>query len=170
MSTKTACVDLDGVLAKFDNWEGVEKFGPVIPGARFFLEELRREGFRIVIHTVRCSPDVNPPIEEDNLPSELRWLPGGRIAFWTTYLVDLVRQWLNDNDLPFDKIWSGRGKPFADVYIDDRAVGCRPLSDDDEEFNKSATFKNVVMEAHRIAHHPPAYLWSGAQKREGSDQ
>ena len=145
MSNKIVCVDLDGVLAKLDKWEGVERFGPVIPGARFFLEELRRKGFRIIIHTVRCSPDVNPPIEEGNLPSGPKWLPGGRVAFWTTYLVDLVRQWLTENDLPFDEIWSGRGKPLADIYIDDRAVGCRPQDDPE-------AFKNAVLRAQGVVH------------------
>lgn len=33
MSDKIVCVDLDGVLAKYEKWEGVEKFGPVIPSA-----------------------------------------------------------------------------------------------------------------------------------------
>ncbi len=145
MSDKTVCVDLDGVLAQYDEWKGVEKFGPVIPGARFFLEALRRVGFKIVIHTTRCSPDVNPQKEEGNFPPEPDWLPGGRMAFWTTYLVDLVRQWLNDNDLPFDEIWSGRGKPLADIYIDDRAVACRPQDDPE-------AFKNAVLEAQGLTH------------------
>lgn len=174
MSEKIVCVDLDGVLAKLDKWEGVEKFGPVIPGARFFLEELRREGFKIVIHTVRCSPDVNPKPEDWTIrnPWDLPDAPGSGTdaSVWADYLVTLVRRWLNANDLTFDEIWYGRGKPLADIYIDDRAVGCRPLSDDDEEFNKSATFKNVVLEAYRIAHHPPACFWSDAQNEKGSDQ
>ena len=160
MSNKIVCVDLDGVLAKLDKWEGVERFGPVIPGARFFLEELRRKGFRIIIHTVRCSPEINPPPDGEN------WYRG----VWADHLATLVRQWLNANDLPFDEIWSDWGKPLADVYIDDRAVNCRPLSDDDEEFNKTSAFKLAVMEAHRIAHHPPAYFWSDAQNEKGSDQ
>ncbi len=87
MSNKTVCVDLDGVLAKLDKWEGVERFGPVIPGAQFFLEALRRVGFKIIIHTVRCSPDVNPP--NAITPGDgSQYLPG----VWEKHLVWIVRE------------------------------------------------------------------------------
>ena len=137
MSNKTVCVDLDGVLAKFDKWEGVENFGPVIPGARFFLEALRRVGFKIIIHTVRCSPDEN---EEPK-----NWFKQCR-GSWPDHLVMIVAAWLNANDLPFDEIWHGCGKPLADVYIDDRAIGCRPQEDPE-------ALKNAVLEAQARAFH-----------------
>lgn len=139
MSEKIVCVGLDGVLAKFDKWEGVEKFGPVIPGARFFLEELQREGFKIIIHTVRCSPEVNPP------PDGESWSRG----VWADHLASIVRRWLNANDLPFDEIWRDWGKPLADVYIDDRAVACRP-TDYDEEYNKDEVFYETLASAKGI--------------------
>jgi hypothetical protein len=37
------------------------------------------------------------------------------------------KQWiekvLRDNDIHFDHIWDGQGKPAVDAYIDDRGVG-----------------------------------------------
>ena len=133
MSDKIVCVNLDGVLAKYEKWEGIQNFGQVIPGARFFLEALRRVGFKIIIHTVRCSLDANPaPVCRE--PES-----------WVDHLVTLVRQWLNANDLPFDEIWSDRGKPLADIYIDDRAVVCRPQDDPE-------AFKDAVLRAQGVAH------------------
>lgn len=32
-----------------------------------------------------------------------------------------VERWMNDYGLPFDYIWDEKGKPIADLYIDDRA-------------------------------------------------
>ena len=49
----TICVDLDGVLNKFDEWRGAEYFHAPREGAREFLASLKAEGFRVVILTVR---------------------------------------------------------------------------------------------------------------------
>lgn len=35
--------------------------------------------------------------------------------------VKAVLNWLYDNGVPFDEIWMGFGKPFADFYIDNRS-------------------------------------------------
>ena len=50
------CVDLDGVLNSFDGWKGADFFHPPRPGAREFLEELNRQGYRVVVFTVRWGP------------------------------------------------------------------------------------------------------------------
>lgn len=52
------CVDLDGVLNAFDGWRGTDFFHPPRPGAREFLAALNRQGYRVVVFTVRWGPHV----------------------------------------------------------------------------------------------------------------
>ncbi len=52
-SRPTICIDLDGVLNTFDEWRGPQFFHEPRDGAREFLEELHRTGYRVVIFTVR---------------------------------------------------------------------------------------------------------------------
>ncbi len=103
---KTVCVDLDGVLAKYDEWEGVDHFGDPIEGAVEFTKKLG-ETFDVVIFTTRCNPEVNKP-ERPHL------------------LVNRVREWLDKHGFHYDDIYSGEGKPIAQWYVDDRAIVCRP--------------------------------------------
>ena len=98
--TNTIAVDFDGVIAEFT--DDIEKFGKIIPGARESMEELRRLGYKIIIHTSR--PSDNGHLE--------------RLA-----------DYLREENIPFDEInlnsdagW-GTQKPIADLYIDDLA--CR---------------------------------------------
>jgi hypothetical protein len=103
---KTIAVDLDGVLAEYHEWKGLDVFGPPLPGARLFLIELRKVG-EVVIYTTRCCEELNPP-EKAHL------------------LVNRVRQWLDRHNMPYDHIWSGQGKPIYACIIDDRAIPCEP--------------------------------------------
>ena len=106
------CVDLDGVLARYDGWKGIRHFGKPFPYAREFMKSLSKLG-HVVIFTCRCKE----PEEHD-------------IAMAEGLSVDerkkLVEEWLNKNEIPFDEIYVGQGKPFAQVYIDDRAVVFSP--------------------------------------------
>ncbi|GAB6165611.1 hypothetical protein JCM19992_16110 [Thermostilla marina] len=110
---KTIAVDLDGVLARYDRWRGPLHFGAPIEGAREFLAALRRLG-RVLIYTTRTSAEAN----------------GGTSV---VELVDRVRGWLDDHELPYDAIHAGGGKPIAAAYVDDRAVVCRP-----QEYGRAA--------------------------------
>lgn len=31
-----------------------------------------------------------------------------------------IARWLNDNDIRYDHIWCEKGKPLADLYVDDK--------------------------------------------------
>jgi len=57
---KTVCVDMDGVLATYHGWRGVEEIGDPLPGAVEFTKKLA-EKFDIVIFTTRCNPEINKP-------------------------------------------------------------------------------------------------------------
>ncbi len=116
----TICVDLDGVLAKYDGWKGVEHIGDPIDGAREFLTQLRDLPAKVVIYTTR----VNASMEN------------GRDK---AALTQLVADWLDKHDLPYDEIAEDDGKPPADAYLDDRAITVQPQLDGD-------AFENAMRE------------------------
>ena len=102
---KILAIDLDNTIAEFEHgWKGPNVFGDPIPGMKEVLNEIQKDGkWKIIIHT--CRPD------DDNL-----------------------RRYLRDNDIPYDSIndcpWidmdgiqHDRSKMYADVYLDDRAIG-----------------------------------------------
>ena len=101
MKTKPryACVDLDGTIADYAGWRGPDHFGAPLPGVRQALTTLREQGWVLIIFTTR----------------------GDR---------DRVRGYLERHAIPFDFINENpdqppgtySGKPFAHVYVDDRAV------------------------------------------------
>jgi adenylylsulfate kinase len=97
------CVDLDGVLAHYEGWRGAHHIGEPIPEGFVLLKALRAMGFKIIIHTCRMNgqwPGV------DYQESRRR-----------------LEEWLDDHGIPYDRVATQMdGKPFADVYVDDRAV------------------------------------------------
>jgi len=97
------CIDLDGVLAHYQGWQGNEIIGEPIDGAVEFTRKVA-EFATVTIHTARFSGD-----EEND----------GKVE-------KLLRAWLDENQLAYDEIHTGAGKPRADAYIDDRAINCQP--------------------------------------------
>lgn len=95
----TICIDLDGTLAEYHGWTG--EFSPIgdpLPGAWEFCQELRRRGWRIIIHTCRGNVVevanwlIEHGIEHDGINCSAHNAPGSS------------------------------AKPIADVYLDDRAI------------------------------------------------
>lgn len=109
------CVDLDGVLAKYDGWKSPEHIGPPLPGALEFAWSLN-DMADIVIYTSRCSQDL--AVETG------RTIDPGRMK---TKIVD----WLEKYKFPYRDVYVGLGKPLASAFIDDRAVPCSPQTDKD---------------------------------------
>ena len=54
MSTAWVGVDLDGCLAKYDTWRGIEHIGEPIPRVVGFVKLLRANGVEVRIFTARC--------------------------------------------------------------------------------------------------------------------
>ena len=110
---KAIAVDLDGCIAQQVEFHSTYKIGPPFPGAREFLQQLRDEGFRIIIHSARLNtidgPDFTAPEP---------------YVFYQARTV--ILKYLQDHDLPFDEVWAERGKPLAAAYVDDKAVRCAP--------------------------------------------
>ncbi len=107
------CVDLDGVLARYDGWRGVANFGLPIPGAPEFTRELAQWA-DVIVYTTRCTrSDSTHSIAER---------------------VRLVRGWLDEHGFTYHEVYAGQGKPLAQAYIDDRGIGCRPQEDGPRAF------------------------------------
>jgi len=99
MAQKIICIDLDGTLAHYEEWKGETYFGDAIEGAKEALQKLKENDWLIIIFTTRTN-------------------------------TELITKFLNDNKLEFDYINENPhqpenaigGKPYADVYVDDRAI------------------------------------------------
>ena len=120
MNKPSVLVDLDGVLAKYDGWRGVENIGAPIPGAVEFTRQLS-EFARVVIYTTRCK----------EYPGSTSAPAGaaGSDRRPVVELVAIVTTWLDRHGFHYDEIYSGQGKPFGVAVIDDRAVSCLPQED-----------------------------------------
>ncbi len=122
-------LDLDGVLAKYEGWDSFGQIGPPLPGALAFANELA-EIADIVIFTGRCSLDA----EDRNVVAQLS--PGQmRIR---------VIDWLEKHKFPFIDVYIGQGKPHVAAFIDDRAVACRPQTDQSAFENAIGTVRSLL--------------------------
>ena len=137
---KAVAVDLDGCLAKYDVWEGLEEIGDPYSGAAEFLEAIQTElELEVVLHTTRSNPDPFNEGEERATTEELEALLWG---------------WLQEHELEefVDRIHLGPGKPIAVAYVDDRAVPCMPgehggtLVRPEAEFHKAFYFIKSMVE------------------------
>jgi len=99
MKKKIACIDLDGTLAYYTGWWGETHFGNVIPGGASALETLRNNNWLLIIFTTRSNNElVRNFLESNNIPFD----------------------YINEN--PYQPSNASGGKPYADLYIDDRAI------------------------------------------------
>jgi len=123
----TVCVDLDGVLATYDGWKGIDHIGEPRPGAAGFMANLRQR-YIVVVFTTRCKLDM-----------------GGRGDGETPdTLAARVRAWLERHAIEFDDVYTGQGKPFYAALVDDRAVG---IPSNPGVFD----FANALLEVARVA-------------------
>lgn len=133
---KSVCVDLDGVIARYEGWKGWQEINEPLPGAKKFLEELSQFA-RVIIFTVRCCLQWT---EAESLDvSEREEAISARQKF--------VEDWLKKHSLYFDEVYVGQGKPLAAAYVDDRAVVCEPQEfawDYDSALERSRTLCKVA--------------------------
>ena len=94
---KTVCLDFDGVLAYYTEWNG--KIGEPNSEGIKLARMLKKEGFEIVIQSCRWHSDFE---DSSNKSHE-------------------VIEWLLEHEVPFDRLEYG-SKAFANVYVDDRAA------------------------------------------------
>jgi phosphatidate phosphatase PAH1 len=100
---KVLAVDLDGTIAEDAKFP---KIGSPKSGVQKALKKLQESGYKIHIYTCR----LNGKNHED----------GEKLYFRT---MAQITDYLEENKIPYDSIieWS-EGKPFADAYIDDKAI------------------------------------------------
>lgn len=92
---KTVVFDFDGVIHSYTSgWQGETVISdPVVPGIKEAIEELRDNGYEVVVVSTRCAT------------------PGG---------IRAIYRYLEANDIIVDDIT--QHKPPAVCYIDDRAI------------------------------------------------
>ena len=122
------CVDLDGVLAKYDTWRGLDHIGEPVNGAVEFAEKLNKKA-DIIVFTSRCSPER---IEEEGS----KYSPG--------QLRIRIIEWLEKHGIPYADVYLGQGKPRAAAFIDDRGINCNPQKDKDAFDNALDLLKGVL--------------------------
>lgn len=99
MEKKTICIDFDGVIAQYEGWKGEDVFGEPVDGVQTALEVLKKNGYTIIIYTTRsANAKLKKYLEKNSIPYD----------------------YINEN--PDQPEGSNKGKPIADVYIDDRAI------------------------------------------------
>ena len=94
---QTIAFDFDGVLAQYDGWKGYQHLGQPIEGMREVLQQLKSDGWKILIYTTRGNAEIaewcikyNMPVDYINMNPEIQG--------------------------------NNPGKPIADIYVDDRAI------------------------------------------------
>jgi hypothetical protein len=126
------CLDLDGVLAGYEGWKGSDHIGAPLPGAFEFARSLS-EFADIIIFTSRCSEDA---------PRE-----GSRVIDVGKLRIKVI-EWLEKYKIPYSDVYVGKGKPRAAVFIDDRAVPCRPQTEKGA-FERALVQTKTVLGKHR---------------------
>lgn len=99
MLNKTVCIDIDGTLVHYEEWQGEEYFGTIISGAASATKKLHENGWYIIIYSTRANKKLIANFLNEN-----------EIEFDS----------INEN--PFQPSNAKGGKPIADVYVDDRAL------------------------------------------------
>lgn len=100
MENKYVAIDLDGCIAQYDGWKGLDHIGEPQPNAKDAMVLLKDLGFEIIIHTCRAKEGhetIEEYMEEHNLPYD----------------------YINHNPEQPDTAGLD-GKTFAHYYIDDR--------------------------------------------------
>jgi hypothetical protein len=114
------CIDFDGTCTSHD----FPRVGKDI-GAVPVLKKLLDRGHKLILHTMR-SDITNPTSEDKSL-----YVKSG------DFLTDAIK-WFNDHDIelwginenPEQKSWTSSPKPYAELYIDDAALGCPLLENE----------------------------------------
>jgi hypothetical protein len=96
---KTICIDLDGTIAQYTEWQGEDHFGDPIPGVQAALRQLKEGGWTIIVYTTRAARcKIEAYLLEHEIPFD----------------------YINENpNQPPDAVG---GKLFAHVYVDDRGL------------------------------------------------
>ena len=119
MADPVLVVDLDGTIAKYENgFQGDTIIEEPIIKVVNVLHRLYDEGWIIRIHSCRCNLQFQP---KDNPELPYR----------------VIMDYMKDNGIKWTNIVHQiEGKPYADVYLDDRSAGYNPNWTEEEMYNE----------------------------------
>ena len=114
-------IDFDGTCVSHN----FPKIGKDI-GAVPVLKELVKNGHKLILYTMRDHNSADTslegiPIKSDTLQDAINWFKKNNIPLYG----------INEN--PSQKSWTGSPKPYANIYIDDSALGVPLIIDSNEE-------------------------------------
>ena len=92
-------VDFDGTCVEHE----YPAIGMEVEGAVEVLRALNKRGHRIILFTMRSG---------SKLDAAVKWFEDRKIELWAV------------NRNPEQEEWTSSPKPFANIYIDDAAIGC----------------------------------------------
>jgi len=92
-------LDLDGTLAHYDGWKGIEHIGEPVPAMLEKVRDWVEKGYVITIFTARVSVPEEAPDANHH-----------------------ISMWLRKHDLPAFEVTAIKHKKFT-MFIDDRAHG-----------------------------------------------
>lgn len=92
-------IDFDGTCVEHD----YPAIGMEVEGAVDTLRALNKRGHRLILYTMRSG---------EKLEAALKWFKDRKITLWAV------------NRNPEQEEWTESPKVYADIYIDDSALGC----------------------------------------------
>lgn len=96
---KTICIDIDGTISHYIEWVDCKTFGEVLPHCAETIHHLKADGWYVIIYTTRADKtEIKAFLEANHVPFDA----------------------INEN--PNQPSNAEGGKPYADVYVDDRAI------------------------------------------------
>lgn len=96
-------IDFDGTLVEHE----FPRIGKDVPLAFETAKELQDKGHQLILWTVRIGRELKEAVE---------YCQSKGVTFWGV------------NENPTQKYWNGSPKAYAEIFIDDAALGC-PLVD-----------------------------------------
>lgn len=99
MNSYVIAIDFDGTCVEHE----YPSVGMDVEGAVETLRALNNKGHRLILFTMRSG---------DKLDKAIKWFKDREIELWAV------------NENPEQREWTESPKVFADVYIDDAALGC----------------------------------------------
>lgn len=104
-------VDFDGTCVEHDYPDvGIE-----VSGCLFTLDAIVKAGHRIILYTMRSN---------NHLDEAIQWFEERKIPLWG----------INGN--PEQISWTTSPKPYAQIYIDDAALGCPLIYPENKKYKR----------------------------------
>ena len=92
---QTICLDFDGVISEYSGWKSKDEIGKPIEGFKEFLDEVKSEGYTVVIHSARDAISIE------------NWLKENDIQCLVSVTKPMAQIYIDDNALLFEGSYTG---------------------------------------------------------------